>query len=261
MPRQLVTSWISGEYLDIKGIRVILITFQSYRLIDYLYTAFHQAHVDGTPVLNAMWYKYPQDPSTFPIDLQFFFGDSILVSPVTDENATSVAAYFPEDVFYDFLTYEPFYGEGKTVLLDNVNLTSIPVHIRGGAVLPLRAIGAMTTTQLRNTDFEIVVAPDAQDQASGALYADDGVSITQKATTQVEFSYKQGTLTAKGTFGHPLNVDVANVRFLGVSGTPREVQVNGHSAKKGSFTFDKSTGVLDVAVHLPFDTGFTVHYS
>ncbi|KAJ3553318.1 hypothetical protein NM688_g3681 [Phlebia brevispora] len=232
-----------------------------YRLMDYLYTAFHQAHLDGTPVLNALWYKYPQDPSTFAIDLQFFFGDSILVSPVTEENATSVSAYFPKDTFYDFLTLMPLQGRGETVMIDNVNFTSIPVHIRGGAVLPLREKGAMTTTQLRSTDFEIVVAPDSQGEASGSLYADDGVSITQNRTTAVNFSYKHGTLTAQGNFGYPLQVNIARVRFLGVSHAPHSVKIDGRPVKTGSFTFNESTGVLDVNVGTPFDSAFTVQYS
>lgn len=53
--------------------------YESYRLLDYLYTAIHQGHLDGSPVLNAYWFLYPNDPNTFAIDSQFFFGDSILV--------------------------------------------------------------------------------------------------------------------------------------------------------------------------------------
>ena len=45
-----------------------------YRLIDYLYTAFHQAHTDGTPVLRPLWYSFPNDSNTFAIDSQFLFG-------------------------------------------------------------------------------------------------------------------------------------------------------------------------------------------
>ena len=228
--------------------------------MDYIYTAFHQAHLDGTPVLNAMWYKYPQDPSTFPIDLQFFFGDSILVSPVTEENSTSVNAYFPKDIFYDFLTLKPFQGKGKTVELTNIDFTSIPVHIRGGAVLPLREKGAMTTTALRKTDFEIVVAPNAQGTASGSLYADDGISITPKTSTKVNFEFKKGKLVAKGTFGYPLKVNIARARFLGVSHEPQVVLINGRIAKKGTFSYDKSTSVLDVTLKIPFATSFTVQY-
>ncbi|KAH8100347.1 alpha-glucosidase [Cristinia sonorae] len=232
-----------------------------YRLIDYLYTALHKAHVDGTPVLQPLWYQYPKDPSTFPIDLQFFFGDSILVSPVTEENSTSVTAYFPKDIFYDFTTLAPFRGTGNSVTLKNVNFTSIPVHIRGGVVLPLREKGTMTTTQLRKTDFELVVAPGTDGKASGSLYLDDGVSIVQEATTEVEFDFKKGKLTVSGKFGFPTKVDVSRVRFMGVQHAPHSVEVNGHAAKRASFSHDAATQVLTVIVGIAFRQGFTVSFS
>jgi hypothetical protein len=68
-----------------------------YRLLDYMYTTFHAASVDGTPVLKPLWFAYLQDTQTYGVDLQFFYGPSVLVSPVTKENAMSVVAYLPKD--------------------------------------------------------------------------------------------------------------------------------------------------------------------
>ncbi|KAI0948834.1 hypothetical protein AcV7_009470 [Taiwanofungus camphoratus] len=229
-----------------------------YRLIDYIYTAFHQASIDGTPVINPLWYKYPQDPSTFAIDLQFLFGDSILISPVTEENSTSVNIYLPDDIFYDFNTFVPIRGNGSYVELDNVNLTSIPVYIRGGAVLPLRAQSAMTTTALRQQDFEIVVATGFDGAASGSLYVDDGVSITPQSITEVNMSYQDGILTVTGTFGYNTGVNVSRVRLLGVSEAPALVKVNGN-IMNGSVTFDADTKVLDVTLGIPLDNDFSLY--
>ena len=138
-----------------------------YRLIDYIYTAFHRAHLDGTPILNPLWFKYPTDSNTFDLDLQFFFGDSILVSPITEENKTSVEAYFPNEIFYDFQTLRAIGIQGSNMTL-NANLTEIPLHIRGGSILPLREKGTMTTKALRNVDFEILVAPNSNGTAKGS---------------------------------------------------------------------------------------------
>ncbi|KAI0683191.1 alpha-glucosidase [Cytidiella melzeri] len=231
-----------------------------YRLMDYIYTAFHQAHTDGTPVLNPLWYKYPQDPNTFPIDLQFLYGDSILVSPVTDENVTSVTAYFPKEIFYNFLTLEPFEGQGANVTLDNIDFTSIPVHIKGGAVLPLRVKGAMTTKVLRQTDFELVVAPDMTDRASGQLYADDGVSVVPATTTLVKFAYANGTLTVSGSFGYDLGVKLARVRFLNVGAAPANVEVNSKKVVSSAFVYNATNKVLDVTFNTSFNKGFTVKH-
>lgn len=244
--------FVSHEY------RIPLIIHVRYRLIDYIYTAFHQASIDGTPVINPLWYKYPQDPSTFAIDLQFLFGDSILISPVTEENSTSVNIYLPDDIFYDFNTFVPIRGNGSYVELDNVNLTSIPVYIRGGAVLPLRAQSAMTTTALRQQDFEIVVATGFDGAASGSLYVDDGVSITPQSITEVNMSYQDGILTVTGTFGYNTGVNVSRVRLLGVSEAPALVKVNGN-IMNGSVTFDADTKVLDVTLGIPLDNDFSLY--
>ena len=226
-----------------------------YRLLDYLFTAFHKAHLDGTPVLHPLWHAFPKDPATYGIDLQFFFGESILVSPVTEENATSVTAYIPKETFYDFKTYDKIEGQGQNVTFENIDITKIPVHIRGGSILPLRASGAMTTATLRKTDFEILVAIGSSGKATGSLYVDDGISINPATSTQVSFEYANGTLTAKGSFGYSLGVKVSTVRFLGVQKTPKRVLVNKKEAKVADA---QKEGVVTIDTDLDFTSGFSV---
>ncbi len=235
-----------------------------YRLLDYLYTAFHQAKADGTPVLAPLWYHYPKDTNTFGIDTQFFFGPSILVSPVTEENSTSVDVYFPpNELFYDFHTLEAVRGNGTTTLSD-IDFTSIPVSVQGGAILPLRVHGAMTTEELRTTDFELVVAPDTKGSASGSLYLDDGVSIVQEKTTEVSFAYTGGKgrtgslLIVRGSFDYPTGVKLARVRFASIRSVPRRVEMNGRAVAKEKITFDHERGVLVVELGIPFSSNFTI---
>ncbi len=235
--------------------------FRRYRLLDYFYTAFHQASTDGTPVLYPLWFNYPQDSNTFPIDLQFFFGDSILVSPVTGANVTFVEIYLPDDIFYDFSTFEPVQGHGANITLTNVNFTTIPVHIRGGVVLPLRAEGTMTTTELRATDFQFVVAPGTNGSASGSLYIDDGVSIANTEVASVQMEFEKGRLTVDGTFVESTGVKVASAVFLNVDSKPSRVELNGSSVKDSQISFDSKTKVLTVTLGIDFDAGFTVSYS
>ncbi|KAF5349670.1 hypothetical protein D9756_008864 [Leucocoprinus leucothites] len=231
-----------------------------YRLLDYLYTSFHQAHIDGTPVLSPLWFKYPKDSNTFPIDLQFFYGDSVLVSPVTEENTTSVDIYLPKDTFYDFMTLAPVEGTGSMVTLSNVNFTTIPLHIRGGAILPLRVESANTTTALRKKDFEFVVAPGQNDSATGQLYVDDGELINPPRTTSINMSFKRGVLSVRGSFHYATGVKVARVRFLNVQNAPKGVTVNGRHVDDSGISYDATNKVLDVVVNLAFDRNFSVQY-
>lgn len=215
----------------------------------------HQQHVDGTPLIAPLWHAYPKDTNTYPIDTQFLFGPSVIVSPVIEENATSVTAYLPDDVLYDWQTLAVVQGQGANVTL-NASFTEIPVHIRGGAVLPLRVSGANTTAALRRTDFELVVAPGNDGDATGSLYVDDGVSVEPESTTEVDFVYANGTLTVDGKFDYDVGVQLQRVRFLGVGEQPKNVTLDGEEVQ--DVTFNATTGVLDVPVGRDFNAGFTV---
>ena len=228
-----------------------------YQLLDYLYTAFHAQTQTGTPTLNALWFLYPQDAKTLSIDSQFFFGNSLMVSPVTVENATDVSIYVPNDQFYDFWTYAPVRGHGSTVNLINIAFDDIPLHIRGGSILPLRVDGANTTTALRNLDFELLVAPGLDGTATGTLYLDDGDSLVQTKTTTMTFSWSDGTLTVGGSFSYPTTNKIAKVTILGYGKSASTASVDGSkvktsTAQNGAVTVqvDKAlTGGWKLSVH------------
>jgi alpha-glucosidase len=219
-----------------------------YQLLDYFYTEFHYQSVDGTPsTILPLFFLYPEDQNALEIELQFFFGPSLLVSPVTEENSTSVTFYLPKDTFYDFFTGEQVQGQGANVTRDNVDYTQIPVHIRGGSIIPMRVDGANTTRQLRELDFELIVAPDANGVATGRLYLDDGESVTPSATSEITFAYdaKAKTLVVAGTFGYPTNLKIDKVTVLGA---------NGNSSKSPGSRQGKT-----VNVGKPLTGGFSVH--
>ncbi|KAH9930888.1 glycosyl hydrolases family 31-domain-containing protein [Fomitopsis serialis] len=159
---------------------------------------------------NAIDMRYRQQ--TFGIDLQFLFGPSILVSPVTEENATSVSIYLPDDIFYDFNTFEPVRGNGSYVELD-VNLTSIPVHIRGGAILPLRAQSAMTTTALRQQDSRSSSPPiwTAPLQVRSTWTT---VSPSRRRNDRSQRHIQNGAVTLNGTYGYDPGVGISRIVLL-----------------------------------------------
>lgn len=189
-----------------------------YRLLDYIYTAFHRQSETGFPLLNPLFFHYPSDANTFSIAHQFFYGDDILVSPVLEENSTSVSIYLPHGIFYDWWTLEQIEGTGEYINITDVAFDSIPLHIRGGAILPLRADSANTTTALREQDFVILIAPDATGHASGSLYLDDGDSVVQACTSEILFEFDGGRFSMTGNFGFETEVKIKNITLLGGDG-------------------------------------------
>lgn len=62
--------------------------------------------------MRALAWNFPNDPSLAAADRQFFLGDSILVTPVLDQGATSVNGVFPgimdgSEVYYDWYSKFP----------------------------------------------------------------------------------------------------------------------------------------------------------
>ncbi len=230
-----------------------------YRLLDYLYTQFYKQTVDGTPVINPLFYLYPQDSNTFGIDLQYFYGPGVLVSPVTEENATSVDVYLPDDIFYDLWTYKPIRGEGKNITVENQTWTDIPLHFRGGQIFPLRVESAMTTTELRTKDFEIVIAPGLDKKASGQLYLDDGESLVQNGTTLVDFTWDGKVFTMTGKYGFKTSSQIVSLTILGVTD---QGDLQGCSANGGgiAWSYDEGTNAVIVNITQPLTGDLAVEF-
>ncbi|KAK6435660.1 hypothetical protein LTR95_008154 [Oleoguttula sp. CCFEE 5521] len=186
-----------------------------YRLLDYIYTAMYAQNQAGTPLVQPMFFHYPNDPNTNALQYQYFYGPGLLVAPVINENSTTTTVYLPKDLFYDFYTHAPVQGAGAEMTLTDVAYTSIPLYYKGGSIIAQRANSANTTTELRKQNFQLIIAPDAQGSASGDLYLDDGVSVEQPKTSMIHFSYKKGTFKMTGTFGYDSGVVIESLVVLG----------------------------------------------
>ena len=148
-----------------------------YQLLPAWYTAFHEAHVDGSPILRPQYYVFPDDERGFAIDDQFYFGSTgLLVKPVVVEGATTTDVYLADDEpYYDYFDYTVHRGPGSKTLAAPLDKT--PVLMQGGHVIPRRDRFRRSSGLMRWDPFTLVVALDKQGHAEGTLYVDDGDSF------------------------------------------------------------------------------------
>ena len=99
------------------------------------------------------------------------------------QGQTDVSAYIPEDTWYDYKNGSaiPFHGEWVTL---SAPLDIINVHQRGGSIIPTQRDG-ITTEEARKLPFSLQVALDSKKEATGFLFCDDGETIGEKYSSNV----------------------------------------------------------------------------
>jgi alpha-glucosidase (family GH31 glycosyl hydrolase) len=149
-----------------------------YRLLPYTYTAVKEGCETGMPIMRSLWLHYPDDAAAVARGDQYLWGRDILVSPVVEKGATSRRLYLPRGKWFDFWTEEAV--EGGREIERKIDLETMPLHVRAGAILPLGPVKQYVGEPVE-APVTLVVYPGANGTA--AIYEDDGKT----------FAYRKGT--------------------------------------------------------------------
>ncbi|XP_020898902.1 lysosomal alpha-glucosidase [Exaiptasia diaphana] len=238
-----------------------------YRLLPYLYTLFANAHVNGGTVARPLFFEFTNDSKTLPIDQQFMWGSSLLITPVMQQGATSVQGYFPDATWYDAYSGAELQrkGSGRQYhTLECPVLCNTPLHYRGGSIITTQQ-PAITTADSRKNPFELIVALSGQDgvPAKGEVFIDDGESlgpVTKAPYLHVDFVADHAlhsSVDPKSSYTP--EAKLANITFYGFGHKPSSVTVNGHAIS--TYTYDDGLKVLKITgLQLSLDQPFNVTY-
>lgn len=210
---------------------------ERYALLPYLYTLFRWGNLTGQPIMRPLWYEFPNDSSLFDRDDAFMLGNSLLVYPVVEKDASSVSAWLPGS--------EPWYS-AKTGLAHppgtatvNVDMETIPVWTRGGTIMARKERPRRSSAQAAFDPLTLVISLDRKEMASGDLYVDDGHSFEFDAGNFIhrKFSFEGHTLTNArfdGLSTWQMPVEIERIVILGLKnkkwsaflqdGTPLDVE-------------------------------------
>lgn len=200
-----------------------------YQLMPYLYAAVKETCETGVPIIRALWLHYPDDAAAVARGDEYLYGREILVAPVVEKGAATRSLYLPRGVWYDFWTKERL--EGGQEITRKVDLETIPLYVRAGAVIPMGPLKQYTT--------ENVAAPLAlwihpgQDGAF-SLYEDDGKSFDYRKgefmRVHIAWNDRQRRLSAKLAAGSKMLASSTRNFIVHVAGesATREFVFHGH---------------------------------
>ena len=147
-----------------------------YRMSPYLYALERRAYETGLPIMEALCSAFQHDPACDREGVDFMWGDSILVASVVEKGQTVRPVYLPKlgegESWYDYWTRER-YAPGQTLSVP-VDIASIPLFIRSGAIVPQSQTRLTNLMTQKTTALSLLLVPDMD--SSFTLYEDDGVS-------------------------------------------------------------------------------------
>lgn len=114
----------------------------------------------GIPLMRAMMLEYPDDPKTFNMYDQYFFGESLLVAPVIKENTEKRSVYLPSGKWIGLFNKEVHHGN-RYIEID-VPLMEVPVFQRNNSVLITnvskdnRELGSYVGNSIDSYDYPVI---------------------------------------------------------------------------------------------------------
>ncbi|HLV97440.1 MAG TPA: TIM-barrel domain-containing protein [Ktedonobacterales bacterium] len=109
-----------------------------YRLLPYLASLAHEASTTGAPMMRPLCWLAPDDPAALDCDDAFLLGNDLLVAPVLEEVASERHVSLPPGEWFDLTSNAVYTGPGRITL--PVQLETVPVFVRAGAILPLAEV-------------------------------------------------------------------------------------------------------------------------
>lgn len=148
--------WAFGEEVE-EASRIAM--NRRYRLLPYIYTLFHEASVNGMPIMRPVFFADVKDVNLRCEDKVFLLGSDLLIipkwadSPALPKGTWRTISLVGEDSRND--KYQP------------------DVKIRPGSIIPVSDI-IQNTTEYSLKNLDLYVSLDENGKATGTLYHDEG---------------------------------------------------------------------------------------
>jgi len=170
------------------------------RLIPYLYAEAYKYSSSGMPLIQPLYYTYPEIYDEPLYKNQYFFGSELFVSPITSKkddimNRVIHRMYLPKGIWYDFKTGKKFIGDKRYIAFYKDE--DYPVFAKAGSIIPLSIFDENINVSSIPSKMEIHIFPGESN--SYRLYEDDGVTkLYEKnyyTVSTIDYNYMKNNYT------------------------------------------------------------------
>lgn len=172
-----------------------------HKLIPYLYSESYKYSKTGLPLIQPLYYRYPElyDEPTYKNE--YYFGTELFIAPITDKkdnvmNRTVVKLFLPNGMWYDFKTGKKFPGGKRYISFFQDE--DYPVFAKQGGIIPLAILDEANRNDVSNPErMEVHIFPGKNNTYK--LYEDDGTTNAYKngnfMTTSIDYNYLPNNFT------------------------------------------------------------------
>lgn len=173
-----------------------------YQMMPYIYTYAHKAHSTGLPMARAMVIDHQNQPKAWKHDLQYMWGEEMLVAPVCSRQDTTRRVWLPDGQQW-YAYWNDSIIEGGRVINYHTRLSEIPLFVKAGSIIPKYPYAKSTFTMNQS---KLILDIYTGENAEFVLYEDDGVSEKygtkkEKRTTSLEYNDTEHQITIYASQG------------------------------------------------------------
>jgi len=171
-----------------------------HRLIPYLYAENYKYHKTGLPLVQPLYYSYPEIYDEPVYKNEYYFGSELLVKPITKKQDEVMhrcveQIFLPKGTWYDFKTGKKFPGNKRYVAFYKDE--DYPVFAKSGSIIPLADLRENINDTNPPDSLEIHVFPGRSNIYK--LYEDDGLSRLNEEgyyiITAIDYNYLANNYT------------------------------------------------------------------
>lgn len=145
-----------------------------YQMLPYNYTLSYEHSTSGMPLMRPLAFA-TDDVALLDNKDSYFWGDSLLVTPVVEPGVKSVKVALPEGVWFDYFSEQRYKG-GQEVS-QATDIDTLPVMVKAGAFIPMTAV-TQSSDDFSAKQLTLHHYVDSSvSKATGKMFEDDGSSV------------------------------------------------------------------------------------